>query len=128
MEMNFDLDASALKQWAARMEDGIIDVVKRAMNEQAERTMTRSKNDYCPVDTGALRASGQVDTEAQGSVVTSELGYGGESAPYAIYVHEINKNYRGGKQWKYLETPLKEDLPAINDSIADAVREFVEKG
>src|SRR5690554_3144864 len=31
----------------------------------------------------------------------------GYAASHATYVHEINKNYNYGKQWKYLETPFK---------------------
>lgn len=32
----------------------------------------------------------------------------GYTANYAVFVHEINKNYRNGKQWKYLERPARQ--------------------
>lgn len=125
MSMDFTLDTKAITAKLGKFTDGIIPVIRQAMNEEAEITMTRSKEDYVPVDTGNLRSSGQVETEIQGESVTTQLGFGGAAADYAIYVHEINKNYRNGKQWKYLETPLKEDLPRINDGIAKAVEDFI---
>lgn len=125
MSMDFTLDTKAITAKLGKFTDGIIPVIRQAMNEEAEITMTRSKEDYVPVDTGNLRSSGQVETEIQGESVTTRLGYGGAAADYAVYVHEINKNYRNGKQWKYLETPLKEDLPRINDGIAKAVEDFI---
>lgn len=126
MSMDFTLDTKAITAKLGKLTDGIIPVIRQAMNEEAEITMARSKEDYVPVDTGNLRSSGQVETEIQGESVTTQLGFGGAAADYAIYVHEINKNYRNGKQWKYLETPLKEDLPRINDGIAKAVEDFIE--
>lgn len=88
-----------------------------------EEIMTKSKEEYVPVDQGPLRASGTVlPPEVSGSSATITMGYGGPSAPYAIAVHE---NPRAGKTgglspqgkpyehwartggWKYLETPLK---------------------
>lgn len=125
MSMDFTLDTKAITAKLGKLTDGIIPVIRQAMNEEAEITMARSKEDYVPVDTGNLRSSGQVETEIQGESVTTQLGFGGAAADYAIYVHEINKNYRNGKQWKYLETPLKEDLPRINDGIAKAVEDFI---
>src|SRR5512146_2489796 len=81
-----------------------------------EDVMTESKSVYCPVDTGTLRSSGRVSIpEDTGKEITVMLSYGGAAASYAEPVHEINKNYRNGKQWKYLETPLNAhvgELPA----------------
>ena len=31
----------------------------------------------------------------------------GFTAEYAVHVHEIDKNYRNGKKWKYLETSTR---------------------
>ena len=84
-----------------------------------EVVMTKSKETYVPVDTGNLRDSGNVALpEISGSEVSVVLGYGNAAVGYAIYVHETPKNYRNGRQWKYLETPLKESLPDIGRELA----------
>lgn len=61
----------------------------------AEDVMTDSKENYVPVVTGTLHASGfvkQPEVGADGVSVT--LGFGGAAAPYALAVHE---NPRAGK-------------------------------
>ena len=40
----------------------------------------------------------------------AEIGY---TAYYAVYVHEIDKAYRGGKTWKFLESALTENAGKI---------------
>ena len=40
----------------------------------------------------------------------AEIGY---TAYYAVYVHEIDKAYRGGKSWKFLESALIENAGKI---------------
>jgi hypothetical protein len=115
-----------------------IGATKLALREEAERIMAISKEQYVPVDTGNLRASGHVKTpQAVGSLVYVDLGYGGAAAPYALSVHE---NPRSGKtggispsgfpyehwaqtgEWKYLETPVKQALPGLNKRIQTRVR------
>jgi very-short-patch-repair endonuclease len=64
-----------------------IGATKLALREEAERIMAISKEQYVPVDTGNLRASGHVKTpQAVGSLVYVDLGYGGAAAPYALCV------------------------------------------
>ena len=85
-----------------------------------ERVMEDSKVTYCPVDTGNLRASGQVTPPTiKGGDVTVSMGYGNTSVSYAVIVHETNKAYRNGKQWKYLETPLLKRINEINQALLD---------
>lgn len=75
----------------------------------AEEIMATSKREYVPYDTHALQNSGRVvtTTSPNGSPV-HEMTYGGTAeVPYALWVHEISKNYNHGRQWKYLETPAK---------------------
>ncbi len=86
-----------------------------SLYRSAERTMTRSKEDFVPVDTGALRSTGTVmPPEITQNNITVELGYGGPSVDYAVIVHEDpSAHHKPPTQWKYLETPLKEDEPLI---------------
>jgi hypothetical protein len=83
--------------------------------------VTPVKEEYVPVDTGALRASIQAsEPEISGTKISVTVSAGGSAAPYALSVHE---NPRSGKtqgvsptgrkythwaqtgQWKYLEIP-----------------------
>ena len=41
------------------------------------------------------------------SKASARVGY---TANYAVHVHEIDKNYRNGKKWKYLERPTRDLL------------------
>ena len=63
-----------------------------------------------PIDTGALRASAKirVDSTSQKKPF-AEIYY---TAAYAIFVHEIQKNYTVG-EWKYLERAINENKQKI---------------
>ena len=114
--------------------------VKRAIGaalyQEAEAIMADSKENYVPVVTGALRASGHVNPPVYaGSVVSVMLGYGNSSVRYAAKTHE---NPRSGKtggvspkgkpyapgtwsrvgQWKFLELPIQKVLPVLPQRIA----------
>lgn len=69
-----------------------------------------------PVRTGSLRRSGMVEKpKTVGTRTSVEVTYGGDAAPYALYVHEIPPNsggrwgtgmtHKSGKSYKYLEIP-----------------------
>jgi hypothetical protein len=91
-----------------------------SLYQSAEAVMTRSREEFCPIKTGALKSTGHVQhPQINGADVTVALGYGGPAAPYAVVVHETNKHYNFDKQWKYLETPLKEALPAIQQKLKE---------
>lgn len=69
----------------------------------------------CPADTGFLRSSRFVDKpDTEGVTFTIACGYG---APYAIWVHEINKRYIVG-EWKFLATALDYHLPTAARDMA----------
>ena len=55
-----------------------------------------------PRRTGALARSGKVTFEETTDGFIGRITYGDEKVHYAIFVHEIPRNYRNG-QWKYLE-------------------------
>lgn len=103
-----------------------------ALFQEAERIMTASKQDYVPVQTGALRASGFVDEPvltATGGSVT--LGFGGPAAPYAVIVHEdLTKRHPVG-QAKYLEVPLRAAIQGmagvLKQRVGDAIRQAFQR-
>lgn len=103
-------------------------VLGGALYREAESIMGDSKEYYCPVVSGNLRASGHVQlpkiTSAGASV---EAGYGGPAAPYALAAHEnprTGKTATGSKvgQWKFLELPFKEHKKGMDKRVAADIR------
>lgn len=93
-----------------------------ALLEVGEEIMTDAKENYVPVDLGALRASGFVRSDLSFKDYTIKLGFGGPSAPYALIQHE-NMQYRhttGGP--KYLERPVMARAGNIGRDVASKVR------
>ena len=92
---------------------------------EAERIMGKSKR-LVPVDTGALRASGHVQTPViVGKKVSVTLGYGGAAVPYAVIVHERPARHNAPTQFKYLEMPLNEAIPGMAGRIVRRLRRDV---
>jgi len=98
----------------ASVEDGlmkghqaIVKAVAGSVTDEAEAIMARSKEHYCPVDTGVLRASGIVLPAVLSAVgVTVEMGYGGNASSYALEVHEDLDAHHPVGQAKFLEVPV----------------------
>ena len=125
MKLEFTIAGdAALRTMLQGMESGVVPQVARSLVNSLEQVLTVSKDVYVPIDTGFLKSSGYVSLTSGGSAeVVVEIGY---RADYAIYVHEINKAYKGGRQWKYLETPLKAALPHIKDKLSDDLIRWIE--
>lgn len=100
----------------------VVPTVAGSLYRSGEHVMTQSKEQFVPVDTGTLRSSGAVELETSESLVIVRLGFGGAASAYALAVHESNKNYKGGRSWKYLETPLNSEIPEINRRLQDDLR------
>jgi hypothetical protein len=118
------------------------EAVKRGMRDWSEQVASESKTNRVPVDTGALRSTIFAKTELADNVITSTIGAGGPAADYAVAVHEnIRAGHTGGlspsgkpyKHWaktggpKYIENPLKEALPKLDQSTAAEVEKEMEK-
>jgi hypothetical protein len=76
---------------------------------------------YCPEKTGALKNSGYLEVEQQGTggSITAEVGFARGGIPsYAIYVHEdMTKYHVPPTQAKFLQTAIDEILPNIAEQI-----------
>jgi hypothetical protein len=107
-----------LRQIAAKFPDR----VAAALYQEAQIEMTEAKR-RTPVDTGTLRASGQVAQPARsGRNISVTLSFGGAAADYAIYVHEnLEAHHRVG-QAKFLESTLDESAPHMAARIAARVQ------
>jgi hypothetical protein len=102
---------------------------------ECEDVMGHSKDEFCPVDVGALKSTGHVDPPViEGSIVTVDMGYGGPSGVmtkdgkdyvgYALYVHEGTQSMDGSK---YLEKPTYQAAPHMGPHILAKVEAAIEK-
>lgn len=103
-----------------------------ALQTEAELIMTKSKQDFVPVDLGTLRASGHVErVRREGKTLIVRLVYGGPSAPYALAVHEHLSAHSpptwrgvtvtfgpGDRGPKYLERPIVDAAPGMPARLA----------
>lgn len=78
-----------------------------------------------PVDTGALRASGQVHPpRTEGSWIIVEITYGGAASAYAEIVHEdLTAAHAAPTKAKYLETPVMRRVATLGQNIAARVEQ-----
>jgi hypothetical protein len=102
--------------------------------QEYELVMTASKQQV-PVDLGTLRSSAHVQLpKFSNEYVEVEGGYGGpagagnqgetndEAVGYAVYQHEnLEYKHTEGQKAKYLEDPLMEAIPTIQNSAINAL-------
>ncbi len=70
------------------------DAVKVAVGLQLCAEVIKELADYyCPVLTGAMLSTGAINTEGVGLGARTYVSYGGETAPYTLYVHENLESY-----------------------------------
>jgi len=123
--MKIDFKVSGLASITRRIAEAVRRVLTGAQEgttEVAERIAEKSRVVYVPIDTGALRDSIKVETKNSWFSSTSSVVAGGPTAPYAVVVHEIQKGYRFGKSWKYIEIPAKEESKDIPIIIGSKIR------
>ena len=73
-----------LKKIAARASIG----GAAALFQEGEKIMADSKENFVPVDLGALKASGRVSNPNLKNPITVTLSYGGAASAYALAIHE----------------------------------------
>jgi hypothetical protein len=77
-----------------------------------------------PVNTGHLRRSYVVDRpDISGNTITVLVGF---SAQYALWVHEINKNYSKG-DWKFLERAVDEASSGWEKRLAKRTKKLIDR-
>ena len=89
-----------------------------ALLNEGHRIMNRSKAEFVPILTGALRDSGKVTQEKVGNQWEVALIYGGGVVTYALEQHETPHYHHPVGQWKYLETPLLEASSGMAGRVA----------
>jgi hypothetical protein len=103
---------------------GLLSVISETIDEEHEKIMVLAK-ERTPVDTGALRASGHViPAKISGNMVKSVGEFGGESAPYALIVHEdLTKHHPIGRA-KFYESAMQEKTPNVGPAVRDAIYDY----
>lgn len=118
----FKIEISGDKEMAAKVEKLMKELpqkIAQSLYKRAEFIMTRSKNEFVPVDLGTLKGTGHVSAPMiKGDNISVELAYGGPAAPYALIQHETREFVHTVGQWKYLETPMKEAAATLASLIA----------
>jgi hypothetical protein len=115
MIANFD-------RYVTRITKGSREAMRWAAETILEQTMP-----LVPLDTGALRESGRVETSSGEGLTRHRIGaavkFGGGPGRvrYAVFVHETNKNYRIG-QWKYLQEGVNRARPIITRGVAERLK------
>lgn len=97
----------------------------QALYLEGERVMADAKENYVPVLTGALKASGRVQPPkpAGNGKWTVELTFGGPAVGYALEVHERPPNIGQGKN-KYLQKPFRASLPKLERRLNAWIKVF----
>jgi hypothetical protein len=77
---------------------------QKATDNTAKEILMVSSQNFCPIDTEALRQSAEDKVSKNTKTeYTHELSY---NTDYAWWVHELPYRHAPPTQWKYLETPL----------------------
>ena len=124
MSSNVDLEGfEELSGLLRSMASGdVTRAVRPAMNKTVADILKEAKR-QTPRDTGALINSASRRVEVDGRSITGTLGY---NTPYAIYVHEENKNYRVGG-YRYLARPVEAAGSTVWSDVAQGVEAWLRR-
>lgn len=104
-----------------QLQEQLPDEFGNALRQEAEIEATEIKK-RTPVETGALRASIQVEGPIRdGRKVTCKISAGGPAEPYALVVHEDLEAYHKVGEAKYIERPLAESAPHLAERVAKRI-------
>lgn len=94
--------------------------VEKAVRDTAVDVLAQAKREV-PRDLGTLRRSGTQRVGWQGERVVAEISF---NTPYAAVQHEDRtfRHPRGGKA-KYLEDPIKQYAPKLEERLKKALRD-----
>jgi hypothetical protein len=103
----------------AIVSEGIWSASKKALDEWMAETLLISKENFCPVDKGDLKASAKIEKETDtAQEYALEASY---NTTYAIYVHEILTNHHDHGQAKFLEVPFNLQQSKLEEELKIAV-------
>ena len=133
-----DTAASMIRE-LERVKRSLCVQVRNALVEEGEAILERSKDEFVPIDLGALHDSGDITVVEDGTVdgLQVVLSYGNDkTAPYALAVHEHPSGasppswegkeikFQRGSNYgtKYLERPLLEAEKGMAERLGRKVK------
>jgi len=100
-------------------------IAVQSLNAEAQLVFRDSQRQV-PYRKGALRSSGRVEPATiDGSTISVEITYGSTAAQYALFVHEIPKNYNHGKKDHYLSDPVEAAAPHMGERISKRITDTI---
>lgn len=93
-----------------------------ALIKWGRETMDDSKNNFCPVDKGLMKGTGNITTEIEGSTHNVILFY---NTPYAPIVHENPRPYHPIGEYGFLIKPFNSHAPKLVTDLKDAIEKVV---
>lgn len=113
-----EIDLSDLLTGVREIDNRVKKVSRQAVRDVATEVLRLSQFEV-PHDVGTLQTSGHVEDERDESIV----GYGGNSAPYAVRLHEHPEyRFQKGRKGKFLEDPIKNNTGVLGKHFADTVK------
>jgi len=125
-QIRIEIEDEQLRRIMRRAPAAIAAEVGTAVNDVAQVAFGRSQ-DIVPRDTGTLARSGMVEVVTVQGGIEARISYGGPAKDYAMIVHETDRNYQRGKEWKYLERPVAEAAPLFGNRVRQAVAETIRR-
>jgi hypothetical protein len=108
-----------------KLGDILLSTISETIDDEHEKIMVLAKS-RTPVDTGALRDSGHViPAKISGDTVQSVGEFGGESAPYALIVHEDLTKYHTVGRAKFYESAMQEKAPDVGPAVQKAIHDYL---
>lgn len=92
-----------------------------ALNEWGKGTMTESKDDFCPVDTGEMKGTGDSTLEKDGDRIWVILYY---NTDYAPTVHEGTAYHPIGESG-FLIKPFNKNTPKLVKYLTTGMKEAI---
>ena len=113
------IDISGILRGLGAMRRRALAAAVRGVNLFGEHVIGDSQT-LCPVETGALKASGTtLPAEVEGETVSKLIGHNVE---YAAAVHERMELKHDRGQAKYLETAVRNNLPKFSEFVGNQVK------
>ena len=116
--LSIDLDPSDFLKHIDKLTPEILAASNKAEDLVADEVLRLSQHEV-PKDKGYLEGTGVSDRDKQGAFV-------GYNTPYAARLHEHPEfNFKKGRKGKYLEDPIKENLPVLREYYIKRVKEAI---
>lgn len=114
-DVSVDFDVTDFLRSIDKKLPAFIKANDKAEDEIADELLRLSEHEV-PKDEGVLEGTGVADRDRQGAYV-------GFNTPYAARLHEHPEyNFQKGRKGKYLEDPIKHNLPLFRDHYIETVK------